>query len=83
MFCLFPQFVFIDLSPSFPITTISPGSTSLINSAPVVSSAHDSDATTYAPSWVFPMHNGLNPSGSLNAMSLVAVIRMHEYAPLM
>ena len=50
MFCLFPQFVFIDLSPSFPITTISPGSTSLINSAPVVSSAHDSDATTYAPS---------------------------------
>ena len=50
----------------------SPGSTSLTNSAPIVSSAQVSDVTIYALS-LFPMQRGLKPNGSLAAISFLGL----------
>ncbi len=70
----------IDSIPSSSITTISPGSTSRMNSAPVTSSAQLSDAKTY-PLPSFPTQRGLRPFGSLTPMSLFSQIIVKAYAP--
>ena len=70
-----------DFIPSFVMVTISPGSTSLINSAPTVSRAHVSDDKKYALS-LLPMQSGLNPKGSLAPISFLGLITISEYAPL-
>ena len=67
--------------PSAVIATISPGFTSRTNSAPIVSSAQDSDASTYALS-LFPMQSGLKPNGSLAPISFLGLATTSEYAPL-
>ena len=65
--------------PSFT-TTISPGFTSLINSAPHISNAQLSEANTIS-SPNFPIHNGLNPCGSLQAINFCGDIITNEYEP--
>ncbi len=66
-----------DLMPSAVIATISPGSTSRTNSAPIVSSAHDSDASIYALS-LLPIQSGLKPNGSLAPISLRGLATTRE-----
>ncbi len=66
--------------PSLSMITISPGSTWPRSSAPITSSAQDSDATAQPPGNL-PRHNGLNPPGSLIATSVPRVIITAEYAP--
>ena len=58
---------------SFSIKTISPFSTSLINFAPIISSAHVSDANTKL-FFNFPITNGLIPYGSLTPIRVLCVI---------
>ena len=62
-------------------TTISPGSTSLTNSASIKSKAHVSDANVSEfPN--FPIASGLNPLGSLTAIIISGLKNSNEYAPL-
>ena len=58
-----------DFNFPFFITTISPGSKSLINSPPSISISQFSDAKIYSPLSLFPSNKGLNPCGSLTAIS--------------
>jgi len=66
----------IVISDSMPFSGVmvitSPGSISLTNSAPIVSSAQVSDVTIYALS-LFPMQRGLKPNGSLAAISFLGL----------
>ena len=71
--------IFEDI-PDGVIVTISPGRTSLTNSAPTASRAHVSDARMYALSRL-PMHKGLKPNSSLAPISLRGLITISEYAP--
>ncbi len=59
------------------IATTSPGSTSLTNSAPIVSSAQVSDASIYALS-LLPIQRGLKPNGSLAPISFLGLITTSE-----
>ena len=62
-------------TPLSSITTISPASISLTNSAPMASNAQLSEARTYiSSSAILPKHNGLNPSGSRTPISLSFII---------
>ena len=66
--------------PSSSTTTISPGSMSRTNAAPMASSAQLSDAnTTFSP--ILPMHSGRKPNGSRAAISLRGDMTTIEYAP--
>ena len=67
-------------SPFSSITTISPGSTSLMNFAPTASNAQVSEAITYI-SLVLPITSGLNPLGSLTPINFLGDIATIEYAP--
>ncbi len=67
-------------SPSSSITTISPGSTSRRNSAPMMSSAQVSDDRTQ-PSPSRPITSGRTPSGSRTPISFERVIATTENAP--
>ena len=69
-----------ELIPSGVIVTISPGSTSLTNSAPIAENAQVSEDTKYALS-LFPILNGLKPKTSLAAINLRGLITTREYAP--
>ena len=60
--------------------TISPGSTSRTNSAPMMSRAQVSEASTQ-PSPTFPSISGRTPSGSRTPMSLERVMATIEKAP--
>ncbi len=60
--------------------TSSPGFISLSNSAPEISKAQLSDANTISFS-VLPIQSGLNPCGSLTAISFFDVITINEYEP--
>ena len=82
--CLFEVWNVALCTPCSSITTISPGWTSRTNVARTVSSAQVSDATTCAgcpASGMKPMHSGRKPKGSRSAMSWLAVMMPHEYAP--
>ena len=57
----------------FSITTISPFSTSFINLAPTISSAHVSEAKINE-SFSFPITSGLIPKGSLIPINFLLVI---------
>ena len=63
------------------MTIISPGSTSLINSAPTTSRPQDSEEIIQEPSSVLPMQRGLNPCGSRTAINLFSVIIAKQKAP--
>ena len=63
------------------INTISPGSTSLTNSAPIISKPQVSELKTKDP-FNFPSTNGLIPKGSLTPINDSLVRRSQEKAPL-
>lgn len=67
--------------PSLSIITISPGSTSLTNSASTVSRAHVSEVMKYVLS-LFPIQSGLKPNGSLTPINFLGLVITSEYAPL-
>ena len=59
---------------------ISPGSMSLMNSAPIASSAQFSEDRKYVSS-ILPKTSGLKPYGSLTPMSLLSVMKIMAYTP--
>jgi hypothetical protein len=63
------------------ITTISPGSISRTNSAPMMSSAQVSELSAQVLSPSRPRTSGRTPSGSRTPMSLVRVMATTENAP--
>ena len=67
-------------SPSSVITITSPGSISLINFAPIISSAHVSEANIFAPS-NSPKMRGLIPKGSLAPINFLLVNTTNAHAP--
>ncbi len=67
-------------TPAAVAITISPGSTSRTNSAPMMSSAHVSEASTQ-PSPTRPSISGRTPSGSRTPISLERVMATTEKAP--
>ena len=67
----------MDSIPFSVIITISPFSTSLIYLAPIISSAHVSEASTGEPS-LSPNTNGLIPKGSLTPISFLFVSITNE-----
>ncbi len=69
----------LSMPPEVAIT-ISPGSTSRTNSAPMMSRAQVSEASTQ-PSPTFPSISGRTPSGSRTPMSLERVMATIEKAP--
>ena len=75
-----PQWLRSLTRPLSEMVTISPGSTSRRNLAPMASRAQLSLATTQPPS-ISPMHSGRKPMGSRTAMSLLGDMMTSEYAP--
>ena len=67
-------------TPFSVTTTISPGSISRMNSAPMISSAQVSDASAQ-PSPILPKTRGRTPNGSRQPISFVRVIATIENAP--
>ena len=79
--CSWHMFLYDWIPYSGDMVTTSPGSTSLTNSAPIVSSAQLSDASMYALSR-FPIQSGLKPNGSLAPISFLGLMMTSEYDPL-
>ena len=69
-------------SPWLSMTTSSPGLTSRTKSAPIKSSAQDSDARTHPPVGNRPMTSGRNPWGSRPAIIRSGVSISRDQAPL-
>ncbi len=64
--------------PSAFTITISPGSTSRRNSAPITLNAQDSEAKTMALPLTRPMHSGRTPCGSRTTITSFSVRMVSE-----